>query len=1263
MDRKHVVLAGDVGRLMGLCFVLLLMFVMPACSSNNGKKGLGEDCQSTEECGSTVDGVALECRSKKCRTPLENNPPKAIASIDPTDASVGQKVTLDGSGSSDPENQLLSFRWFLTAVPSGSKAQVAEPNAQKTTIVPDLAGEYKIQLEVGDGKSKAKSVEILLRAKEGNNAPPVANAGADIQKEPGETVQLDGSGSTDPEGETLSFLWKFVTKPDGSTVNLENPDTAKPSFKADKEGRYILELEVSDPRKATSTDRVTVEILKDLYLEPEVTSVTPSQGTIETTVDVVVKGDKFTQDAKVTIATKTYPATFISRQELKTSLDLSGLTPGDLELTVANPNGKRSKPVTFKVQDIPIPELTKLDPEFSFEGVKEVTIKVIGKNFVSTSEVLFTTTQLLTTFKSETELEAKLNLSQTGRGDYTIAVRSPGGRLSTNKLTFKVLEQMPAPVLNVLNPPSGKAGERIDFSAHGTGFSEGAVIVFNDKPIPTKRIRRDEVQADPKLDLSSYNDGEYKVWVKNPDGNISNKETFTVIGKNPVPVIDRILPFNVFIGTDTKLTIYGSRFDAAKAKFLIGQTEYPIDRNRSSATYLEATVDTTKGTWSSGDFDAYVVNPGATPAEDKKSAPFKLTITHPTPSIDAITPGGWSLGCDADVLVTGRNFVQASKLFFGSTEFSINPSNAEFKLTVDAGGEKMSFKLLKKNLSLTTYNVYVENGPNAKSSTVPFPIRNNTELPGIREIRPGVGAADTVVSVVLYYISSPTVMYFRPGAVAYLNGVKMPTVCSLSSANDYCYDLTVTLDLTGIKPGSHQITVANPCGQPSQPMSFLVLDPPDPMISQISPAYVTVGDQKSLTIKGINFSKNAKIWVGSAAYDIAFTSETEISTKTPIDFKTPGVLELYVVNGNSKQTIKVPYSVFPPNTPLTITQLSSHTLKRGQVHSNILIQGSGFSSNSKVYVNGSVVASTFQTTAQITISQLDFRTIKASTLRVYVEENGQKSNEVTLLAEPLPPPIISYLSPASYQVGQASTTYLYIYGDLFCSGTSSCSVNPTVHVTGPDNKNYSANFKISYSYSTFIRGDFSMTGLRSGAYQFVVEIPTGERSGPGIFQLTPPPPPVATSLSPPLAYRGNDQQQVNIIGSNFDISNDIVVFNNDIINPLVPDAKTSTSTSLRITVNLTKVRYGGKYPLYVKRCKDTGCTQFDKTQEVFLNVEDPPCSAGGVNCATDMTPAGSEGCATINSQQVCRPKCTITADCTKLLGAPTTATCTSGFCQ
>lgn len=1240
---------------MGLLFLMTAAPLLTGCgASSDSKKVLGQACEDTQECAE-----GLECRGKKCRTPLVNNPPLAIASVTPTDTTIGQQVDLDGTSSSDPENGLLTYKWMLNSIPDGSTATIVAPEEAKTSFVPDVAGEYKVQLEVNDGKNKKASVEITVSVKEGENAPPVANAGKDQRKEPGEEATLDGSASNDPDGGELTYQWKFVTKPDGSAANLEKPDTNKPTFKTDKEGRYIVELEVTDPRGAKAKDRVTVEVMKDLYLEPSVASVAPGEGTIETVVDVVIKGDGFAEGAKVLLGTKEYTTTYVSKQELKASLDLSGQTPGDEPLSIANPSGKQSKGFTFKVLDIPTPELTKLDPAFSFEGIKSVEVKVTGKNFVSTSEVLFGKTPLKTTFKSETELVATLDLSQTPLGEYEIGVRSPGGRIANNTLKFKVLEKMLPPKLTVLNPPNGKAGEKIEFSVHGTGFAEGAVIVFNGKPIPSKRIRRDEIQADGKLDLTNATDGDYDVWVRNPDGNDSNKEKFNVIGANPTPVVDRILPFSVYIGTETTLAIYGRRFDTQKAKFFIDKTEYTINRQRSSSTYLEVKIDTTKGTWKSGDFDAYVVNPGATPKDDRKSAPFKLTITHPTPSIDAITPGGWSLGCDADVLVTGRNFVPTTKLYFGSTIYEAKPTNPEFKLTIDPNGTKMNFKVLKKNLSLTTYQVYVTNGPSAKSSTIPFPIRNSTEIPSIRELRPAVGAADTVASVVMYY-NYPN--YFRPGSIAYLNNIKQPTSCRLASTNQYCYDLTASFDLAGFKPGQYDVNVANPCGkQKSASLKFLVTPPPEIYLSQIVPSHAKVGDKRSLTLKGANFSKKSVIYYGTQKLDTTYKSGTEILTKNPIDFKTKGAQDIYVDNGNGKKTIKIPFSVFDTSQKLTITQLALHKLKRGSFYNSVIIQGTGFTKNTKVYLNDKVTASSYQSGGQVTMTSVDFRTIKAGTYTVYVEDNGVKSNIVPIFAEPLPAPSIRYLSPASFQVGKSTRTYLYIYGDRFCSNTGRCSPAPKVTVTGPDNKDYSKNFVSSYSYSTYVRGSFTMSGLAAGAYQFKVSLQTGETSQPGIFQLTPPPPPVATSVTPPIAFRGNDQQQVSIVGSNL-VKGDFIIFNNDTLNPLV--GTSSSATQLNATIDLSKLKYAGKYPLYVKRCLDANCTKFEKSAEVYLNVQDPPCLAqGGVQCSTFMKPAASEACATVNSQQVCRPKCTANADCTKLKGAPSNATCSGGFCK
>jgi len=59
-------------------------------------------------------------------------------------------VALDGSGSSDPDTDLLTFSWSFVAVPAGSAATLTT-NGSDATFVPDLAGTYSVQLVVDDG--------------------------------------------------------------------------------------------------------------------------------------------------------------------------------------------------------------------------------------------------------------------------------------------------------------------------------------------------------------------------------------------------------------------------------------------------------------------------------------------------------------------------------------------------------------------------------------------------------------------------------------------------------------------------------------------------------------------------------------------------------------------------------------------------------------------------------------------------------------------------------------------------------------------------------------------------------------------------------------------------------------------------------------------------------------------------------------------------------------------------------------------------------
>jgi|GEM_PF-1601299 len=89
------------------------------------------------------------------------------------------------------------------------------------------------------------------------NTPPVADAGPDQSVSQYSTVHLDGSASSDADGDPLTYSWTFVSGP--AYPSLTGSSTATPSFVAPLTGTYVLSLTVYDGTSSQS-DTVTVTV-------------------------------------------------------------------------------------------------------------------------------------------------------------------------------------------------------------------------------------------------------------------------------------------------------------------------------------------------------------------------------------------------------------------------------------------------------------------------------------------------------------------------------------------------------------------------------------------------------------------------------------------------------------------------------------------------------------------------------------------------------------------------------------------------------------------------------------------------------------------------------------------------------------------------------------------------------------------------------------------------------------------------------------------
>ena len=252
----------------------------PSVKSGSAQ-GIGFQGGNIHNCGMSGPAKFIRCvRPSNGTTPPppppppsgDNNPPTADAGPDKT-VQVNNPVTISGSGSIDSDGDIVSYRW--------TRNGTFYSNEETFDFTPSGTRPKTFELTVTDDEGAKDTDEMVLTVTDDSvtpppppstgNTPPTADAGPDQTVQVNTPATLDGSKSTDSDGDIVSYQW--VRKSDGSVWSNEMIFDFTPSGTRAK----TFVLTVTDDEGAKYTDEMILSVTND--------PVPPSTGNTPPTVD------------------------------------------------------------------------------------------------------------------------------------------------------------------------------------------------------------------------------------------------------------------------------------------------------------------------------------------------------------------------------------------------------------------------------------------------------------------------------------------------------------------------------------------------------------------------------------------------------------------------------------------------------------------------------------------------------------------------------------------------------------------------------------------------------------------------------------------------------------------------------------------------------------------------------------------------------------------------------------------------------------------
>jgi uncharacterized repeat protein (TIGR03803 family) len=313
------------------------------------------------------------------------------------------------------------------------------------------------------------------------------------------------------------------------------------------------------------------------------------------------------------------------------------------------------------------------------------------------------------------------------------------------------------------------------------------------------------------------------------------------------------------------------------------------------------------------------------------------------PTVAQISPSSVPAGhAPFTLTVTGTNFFDGATIYWNGTALTTTLiSSTQLSAQIPTSSVAVA-----GTASVTVGYRYEAQTP-AQTLTITHPA-----APTLTAISPNV------VQVGHYgFTLTATGTNFDTSVAIYWNGTALPTTVVSGT------QITAAIPASAVAtPGTVNITVGYPLEPQSAALPLTIT--PASTLASLSPNTVQAGSNDfTFAVNGTNFTPSSQVVFSGAYITTHYVTPTQLTATVPRGYlATPGTINVSVNSAGVSPTAPLPFTVTGPAVP---ARCAPSTVQAGHASFNLSIVGTGFTSSTKAFWNGTLLTTYFISTGQI----------------------------------------------------------------------------------------------------------------------------------------------------------------------------------------------------------------------------------------------------------------------------------------------------------